>query len=237
MDFARARTPRAGGRLFRSAALGVALASAGMMAGARCAAATTTAGSEVKSEIPPAVATALAKPLLTPAQQQLRVSLEKKLTPAQLARLQPSVARVRAVLSGRKQGDSQALASQGVRAAFPNLSAMDVDALVYIVMAEAANDADSDLQTTMNQMQAMTAAKQRIRSQLSATDTATASSDAVKQQASLNSKLDSMNDMSTTMQMQLQMAMQQRNQVEQTLSNMMKSLEDSQNSIIQNLKN
>ena len=52
-----------------------------------------------------------------------------------------------------------------------SLAGSDIDALAFAVMSDAANDANSDLQATMNDMQAQTKAKQSLRSLLDAANT------------------------------------------------------------------
>ena len=177
-----------------------------------------------------------ARPALSPEQRQFRTSLERKLSPAQSARLQPTIAAVRAVLSGKTPGDAEALAAAGARTAFPGASAMDAEALAYVVLSEAASGADDDLKATAAQLQAETASKQRLREQLAATDSATAASDTVKQQGSLNAQLESANDLSEMQARQLQLALDQRIRLLAALGNMQKSLEDAQQALLQNLK-
>jgi hypothetical protein len=53
---------------------------------------------------------------------------------------------------------------------------------------------------------------------------------------SLGAPKDSMSDMSTQQQMQIQMTMDQRSQLEDILSNVLKTFEDTSDSVIQNIK-
>jgi hypothetical protein len=53
---------------------------------------------------------------------------------------------------------------------------------------------------------------------------------------SLGASKGSMSDMSTQNQMDLQMSMEQKSQLEETLSNVLKTIQDTQDSIIQNIK-
>lgn len=177
-----------------------------------------------------------ARPAPTTQQRQLSTALERKLSASQRARLQSSIAAVRAVLAGKLKGDPEVLAAQGARAGFPGASAADTDALTFIVLTEAAAGAEGDLKTTAARIQSETASKQQLREQLSATDSATAASETVKQQGSLNAQLNTMNDLSETQAMQLQLAMDQRSKLLAALSNLQKSIEDAQQAILQNLK-
>jgi hypothetical protein len=93
--------------------------------------------------------------------------------------------------------------------AFPNLRGMDIDAVVFLVMMQCAQDQQSELQQAMNQMQQNTGAKQTARQQ---------------------------SDMNQELQMQIQMEMDELTKVEQMLSNVMKSASDTQSNIIANLK-
>jgi hypothetical protein len=116
-----------------------------------------------------------------------------------------------AMTADQLQGKARAAAVQ----AFPNLSEMDVDAVVFVVMMQCAQDEQSDLQQTMNTMQQNSNGKQALRG---------------AQQS------DSTSDMSQELQMRLQMQMQQQTQLERAMSNMMKSVADTQSSILANLK-
>jgi hypothetical protein len=100
-------------------------------------------------------------------------------------------------------------ARTSVTQAFPNLQAMDIDAVVFLVLMQCAQDQQSELQQAMNQMQQNTQAKQ-----------------AARQQDDLNQEL----------QMRIQMEMDQLSKFERMLSNVMKSASDTQSAIIANLK-
>jgi hypothetical protein len=144
--------------------------------------------------------------MLTPEQDQLRLSLERQLTAAQLTRLQPAIAALRAVFDGRKTGNPSALASQGARTAFPNAGADDVDALICIVMSEAAAGAGADLKAAMAQILALTLEKPGVQQQPSQME-----------------------------QLQMQSLMMTYTQIQQIVSNIMRSDSDTKAVIIQNL--
>jgi hypothetical protein len=153
--------------------------------------------------------------------------LVQKLSPSARSKVQSAAA---AVATAIKQQPSmtpaqlQAKARGAVTAAFPGLAGMDIDAVVFLVMMQAAQDQEKDLQQTMNQMQQETNAKQAARG--------TAQSGAAAQANSAAQ----MSDMSTEQQMRLQMAMDRRSKFLDTISNMMKSASDTQTSVISNLK-
>jgi hypothetical protein len=149
---------------------------------------------------------AAAQPALTPQQQQQLVALEHQLTPAQFARLQPAIRAVRDVLTGKTGGDPVALASQDVPSLFPGASVSAVNALLCIVLAEAAIGAQSDVKDALAKLQALTAAKQTPDVQ------------------------------SAEGQLKIQMLQSQYAQIEQTVSNMLKSMSNTQTAIINNLK-
>ena len=170
---------------------------------------------------------ALSKPNLTAEQQQLYLSIKSRLTAAQFARLEPTIARVRAVLAGEKAGDAATLAQQGVASAFPGVGPKDHAALVYIVMVEAEIHASSDRIEKIEHVDRLAEQKTAIRSQI-----AQANGDTT----ALQSKLTAISDMSSEEQLEIQMAMSQCNQFEETLSNIMKSFAGVQNGIIDNIK-
>ncbi|MGD0796196.1 MAG: hypothetical protein ABR910_00610 [Acidobacteriaceae bacterium] len=111
------------------------------------------------------------------------------------------------------QASARALVGQ----AFPNLSGMDPDAVVFLVLMECAQDQQSELQQAMNAMQQNAAAKQGVRS---------AQSGAAQQTSDMNSE----------MQTELQLEMAQWSTLEEAMSNMMKSAADAQAAMIANLK-
>jgi len=137
------------------------------------------------------------------------------LSPSAHAKVQAAGAKLAAAI--KQQTMSPAQIQSGARGfaaqSFPGVASSDIDAVCYMVMMEAANDNGADLQQTMNQVQQTTASKQAVR------------------QAS-----NSMSDMNSQQQMSLQMAMDRRDQLLEAISNMMKSVSNTQSSIVQNMK-
>lgn len=111
----------------------------------------------------------------------------------------------------------QAQARASVAQAFPGLSGVDIDAVVFLVMTECAQDQQSDLEAQMNQMQQANAQKQALRNQ----------QNAMNQQQS---------DMSQQMQTELQMEMDRRSKLLEAISNVMKTASDTQSAVIANMK-
>jgi hypothetical protein len=103
----------------------------------------------------------------------------------------------------------QAMARTSVMRAFPNLAGMDIDAVVFVVMMQCAQDQQTELQQAMNQVQQNMQAKQAARQQ---------------------------NDVSEMQSMQLQMLMDQRSKLLHAISNEMKSAANTQSAIVANLK-
>jgi len=111
----------------------------------------------------------------------------------------------------------QAQAHASVAQAFPSLRDMDIDAIVFLVMTECAQDQQSDLDAQMNQMQQANAQKQAMRNE----------QNAMNQQQS---------DLSQQMQLELQMEMDQRSKLLEAISNVMKTASDTQSAVIANMK-
>jgi hypothetical protein len=108
--------------------------------------------------------------------------------------------------------------------AFPNLQGMDIDAVVFMVMMQCAQDQESDLQQVMRQTQQNSLAKQATRAEGQATSASQANS------------VSQLSDVSETQSLELQMLMDQRSKLLQAISNVMKSGSDTQASVIANLK-
>jgi hypothetical protein len=100
----------------------------------------------------------------------------------------------------------------------------DIEELAFVVLMQATQDQDNDLQQIMAQTKAINNSKAAQRSQMQA-----------QQQAAADKK-DSLSDMSQMEQMKLQMAMDRRAKMIETLSNLMKKMSDTDNSIIKNMK-
>lgn len=209
------------------------------------------------------------------------------------ASLQPSAkswVEQQARVEAQKSAPDIAGLQNALRSRFPSLNstnaAADIDAMIFIVMMEAENDADQDLQDQMSQMKALTNAKtearavmekmQQLQAQLNseaarsgensactnpfcrelpqqldklAADTASlahpvrigasrnptyAQVSAIRNQ--LQSGLNSLNEMSEMTSMRLQMAMDRRSKFVETLSNVLKKISDTSDSIVANLK-
>lgn len=110
-----------------------------------------------------------------------------------------------ALTTAQLQSRARTLVTQ----AFPSLRAMDIDAVVFLVVMQSAQDQQSELQQAMSQMQQNAQAKQAARQQ---------------------------DDLSQELQLRIQMEMDQLSKFEQMLSNVMKSVSDTQSGIIANLK-
>ena len=146
--------------------------------------------------------------------------LAPKLSPSARSKVQSAAAALSAALKQQPamtQAQLQAKARSAVVAAFPGLAALDIDSVVFLVMMQAAQDQESDLQQMMAAVQKETAAKQAARS----------AQQAAAQQHS---------DMNSDIQVRLQLAMDKRSKFIEALSNVMKSASDTQSSVISNLK-
>jgi flagellar hook-basal body complex protein FliE len=100
----------------------------------------------------------------------------------------------------------------------------DVAELAFIVLMEATNAQDQDLQQIMAQTQSINNQKAAARQQMQAA------------QQGASGQKDSLADMSEMQQMRLQMAMDRRSKLIEALSNIMKKLNDIGDSIVQNMK-
>jgi hypothetical protein len=160
------------------------------------------------------------------------------------------------------------------------LQDMDINAMVFIVLTQAASDEQSDLQNMMRQQQAITNEKQQLRQLLDevnqqAAQTGKSSStescktalcqtlparleplaaaalprpvriripehltygDLAGMQSQLKQSQDSLSDMSQELQLKMQMAQQAYTQCMEAISNVMKTVSDSENGIIANMK-
>ncbi len=154
----------------------------------------------------------------------------------------------------------------------------DIAAVVFIVMSEAAQDSENDLQKTMQEMQQQTKQKEALRNLVDsmqnlvaqnskASPTTPCASPACESllaqlrqssglphpvrlpagnkltygdigqiQKQLQGDLDSLNDMSETQSLELQMTMDRRSKLIDTLSNVLKKISDTGDSVVQNLK-
>jgi len=167
------------------------------------------------------------------------VALQQKLKPRLSPTVREWVGREAAQLRLRRDVDEAAVRA-AVRKRFEGqkLSNMDIDALVMLVMMEMAQAEDKDLRATMDQMQEANRRKQQLRE----TQTKVKEQQAqVRQQLRAESrtnapKLDSMNEMSEMTSLRLQMTMDRRSKFISTLSNIMKKISTTQETLTQNLK-
>jgi len=132
----------------------------------------------------------------------------------------------------------QGQAEQICGTAFNPCGAGDIDALVLIVMMQAANDAEQDLQQIMAEVKAANSAKAQMRGQMQALHAAQAMSarQINTEYQNLKDQLDSMSEMGETESLRLQMAMDRTSKFMQALSNIMKKIDQTDDSIIKNLK-
>jgi hypothetical protein len=110
--------------------------------------------------------------------------------------------------------DFYGLAVAEVRRSFPasaNLSGEDIEALVQMIMMQCAQDSQSDLKNMMNNMKKTNQQKNAERSK-------------------------NMSDISDEQSLRLQMAMDRQSKFMEALSNIEKKLEQTQDSVIKNLK-
>ena len=119
-----------------------------------------------------------------------------------------------------------------------SLNSTDIDALAFLVLMQAADDQERDLQTVMAAVQAthgrgpLPAARYAPNFTLAGLSNggwSTAFGD-------FKQRLDSMSEMSEMTSMRLQMAMDRESKLMDTLSNLEKKLSDTSGSILQNLK-
>jgi hypothetical protein len=132
------------------------------------------------------------------------------------------------VIAGRQLNAHQmtAMARQDVmkRFAGQGLQNMDVEALVMCVMMQASADAQYELKDQLAQLQKANSQKQQLRIEENA-----------MKQAQKNQK-DQIADLTQEQQLQMQMVMDRLTQSDEAMSNMLKKLEDTDSSILQNLK-
>ncbi len=110
-----------------------------------------------------------------------------------------------------------------VQGQFPNLAAGDIEELCFIVLMEATNDQDQDLEQIMAETKAQTNAKQGLRAELASNAVGGGDSGQVSE----------MGDMAS---LRLQMAMDRKSKLMEALSNLMKTIDATSETIIQNMK-
>jgi hypothetical protein len=196
-------------------------------------------------------------------EQQARVEAQK---PA------PDLAALKSAIRNRFAGNANATAVP---------PGADIEALAFVVMMQATNDMDKDLQQIMAEVKSMTNAKQKLRdlinnvnkdvagnagkldapcltplcrslaSELNELATTTAGlprpvrlsapshptyANLRVLQGELKQNLDSISEMSETESLRLQMTMDRRSKFIATLSNMMKKMNETSESVVQNMK-
>jgi hypothetical protein len=104
-------------------------------------------------------------------------------------------------------------------------SATDVDALVFLVVFEVAEDADKEAREELKQMEEERHRQQRVRDQAAGIP-----------KGGLRPREDTISTMDQMSNLRLQMAVDRRSQAITTLSNLLKKFADSQQTITQNLK-
>lgn len=173
------------------------------------------------------------------------------------ARASPAV-RIWVREEGRRQAQNNpsepAIAADARERFGNNLSNVDIDALLQLVMAETVRDAEQELRDQLAQMhannhqkQAQRSAAQKMRQDQSALRDETRAEFSSTQSGNSREELaiyvtrvsdgkDSLSDMSEMQQMRMQMYMDRRQKALEMLSNLLKKESDTSNSIIGNLK-
>lgn len=139
----------------------------------------------------------------------------------------------RLVMAGPKTAPDEAAVRAHVRTRFAGqpLGEMDIEALVVLVMMEAAAAEEQAIRDQLEQMKKTNAERERLRALQAESRN---KQEAVK--AELKAKLDSMNEQSQMNQIRLQMMMDRRSKLMSTLSNIMKKISSTQDTLVQNLK-
>jgi hypothetical protein len=122
-----------------------------------------------------------------------------------------------------------------------DLSSMDIDALVTVVMFELSLEADQDMRDQLSQMQRQAAQRQALRKQQEAMAKQRAGANASLSQLDTviidkGDRLDSLSEMSEMESMRLQMAMDRLSKLMDTLSNLLKKIDDSGDAITKSMK-
>jgi hypothetical protein len=108
-----------------------------------------------------------------------------------------------------------------------NLPEGDIEAIAFIVLMEAAKSAREDLKSIMAGVKAINNTKASYRESMQSSKTTA---------ASYRQKLDSLDNLSEMESLRLQMAMDRQSKMMSTLSNLLKKISDTAQSITQNLK-
>jgi len=152
---------------------------------------------------------------------------------------------------------SEATARQAVSGSGVNLGNVSIEDAVALVMFQISNDADTDLQQMLGDMQKINAQKQAMRHDVQQQRAAQAAANAQLRQeyselrsnspiahsVSLDDYMnyrrisyDSLGDLSQEQQLKLNLAAERRTKAMQILSNILKKMADTDQSIIKNMK-
>ncbi len=167
---------------------------------------------------------------LTPVPNDERALSEKllqRLTPINRAKVHALSIRVGSE-SKTQSGDLEAMVSLAVRDEFPDLHETDSEALAFLVLMGVTQDLDRDL-SMIGEVKTSRHAKNRLGNSEILTTT------------KMRPHVDptgpaSMNEMSEMTSLRLQMAMDRRSKLVSTLSNVMKKISETQDTLVQNLK-
>jgi hypothetical protein len=166
---------------------------------------------------------AWAKPDFPPGAEALDHQIMAHIGPQTRAWISGEARRVAAKPSINVAGDVR-------QANLGDLSGGDIEELCFVVLMEATNDQDQDLELIMAETKAQTNAKQGHRGVLTRGDEGIATNSAV------GGRLDSQSELGETASLRLQMAMDRRSKLMETLSNLLKSISSTNQAILQNLK-
>jgi hypothetical protein len=179
--------------------------------------------------------------------------INPKLTPSARAKINSLAASFREQLSRSPQAWPPGILDglyASAHNSFPNAAPADIDSIVEEVMMQVSQDQEADLQAQLNAMQANLKHKDELRKEQTAQETAlhdqsqpttatkatTTTTPPNRPTLAPDASLDSMNEMSEMTSMRLQMAMDRRSKFVEALSNIMKKIDSTQETIIQNLK-
>jgi hypothetical protein len=129
-------------------------------------------------------------------------------------------------------------AAQSCASALGTCTGADIDALIMIVMMQAASDADQDLKDILAEVKAKNSEKSQMRAALQQMRMSRVKSarELNADMQSMKYDLDSMSEMGETESMRLQMAMDRYSKLMEALSNIMKKMSETNDNIIKNLK-
>jgi hypothetical protein len=151
-------------------------------------------------------------------------ALHAKLAPQMISSVSGWVQSEAKVIEGRNLSSdamiSMARKDVSSRFAAQNMSTMDVDQMVTLIMMQCSADAQKDTKAMLAEMQAANQKKKAMRAA----------------QDSLKDQKDALSDMSQEQQLKMQMMMDRMSKAEQAMSNMMKKASETSSGIISNLK-